>query len=123
MQVILFEIRDGQLFVNGTPQKDYPGIQNTWKVVTNGNVINPVHLRDIGINSSEVWYDPTLPGYPQLPLTNEMLLKVESLVMRFCPNMDVYPPDYPDSYRMLSPFVEKGWTKDNYGPIWIPAKE
>jgi len=118
------EIREGQLFVNGTPQAEYPGIQNSWKVVTNGTAINPVHLRDIGINSSEVWYDPTLPGYPQLPLTNEMLSKVQALgnVVSVTPNVDVYPPDYPDSYKMIFPFVDRGWTRDNYGPIWVPAK-
>ena len=37
-------------------------------------------------------------------------------------NVDIYPPDYPDSEAMLFPFVETGWTRDNYGPLWIPAK-
>ena len=38
-------------------------------------------------------------------------------------NVDVYPPDYPDSYLMLFPFTEDyRWTRDNYGPLYIPAK-
>ena len=33
----------------------------------------------------------------------------------------ISPPDYPDSYLMLFPFRENfRWTRDNYGPIWIP---
>ena len=39
------------------------------------------------------------------------------------PNLDVYPPDYPDSYLSLFPFTENsGWTRDYYGPLWIPEK-
>ena len=38
-------------------------------------------------------------------------------------NVDSYPPDYPDSYLMLFPFTEDfRWTRDNYGPLYIPAK-
>ena len=46
-----------------------------------------------------------------------MLSKVEALG-----NVVSVTPNYPDSYNMLFPFVEKGWTKDIYGPIWIPCK-
>ena len=40
-------------------------------------------LRDIGINSSEVWYDPTLPGYPQLPLTKDDVMLCSLISMGF----------------------------------------
>ena len=39
------------------------------------------------------------------------------------PNLDVYPPDFPDSYLSIFPFTESSkWTRDNFGPLWIPAK-
>ena len=115
---------DGWVYVNGTPQERYSGIQNTYQVVTNGNAINPIVLRDLGFNMAEVWYSQTLPGYPALPLTDELREKIEALanVESVEQNVDVFPPDYPDSEIMLFPFVETGWTRDNYGPIWIPAK-
>ena len=115
---------DGWVWVNGVPQERYPGIQNTYQVVTNGNAINPIVLRDMGFNMAEVWYSQTLPGYPALPLTDEQREKIEALanVESVVQNVDVFPPDYPDSEIMLFPFVETGWTRDNYGPIWIPAK-
>ncbi len=115
---------DGWVWVNGVPQERYPGIQNTYQVVTNGNAINPIVLRDMGFNMAEVWYSQTLPGYPALPLTDEQREKIETLanVESVVQNVDVFPPDYPDSEIMLFPFVETGWTRDNYGPIWIPAK-
>ena len=63
------------------------------------------------------------PGYPAMPLTQAMLDEVGriSSVVSVEPNLDVYPPDYPDSYLSLFPFTENsGWTRDYYGPLWIP---
>ena len=37
-------------------------------------------------------------------------------------NLENYPGDYLDSYKMIFPFDDRGFTRDNYGPIWIPAK-
>ena len=114
---------DGWVYVNGQPQQRYPGIQNTYQVITT-SPINPVTLREMGFNAGETWYSQTLPGYPALPLTDERLEKIKAFsnVESVTPNIDVYPPDYPDSEAMLLPFVETGWTRDNYGPLWIPAK-
>ena len=118
------QVVNGQVIRNGDPQPDFPGIQNTYQVVTNGTPVNQLVMRDLGFNLSEVWYSQTLPGYPALPLTEERRAKVEALpnVVSVTPNVDVFPPDYPDSEAMLFPFVATGWTRDNYGPLWIPAK-
>ena len=115
---------DGWVYVNGVAQERYSGIQNTYRVVTDGSAINPVILREMGFNMGEIWFSQTLPGYPALPLTDERLEKIKALanVVEVEQNVDIYPPDYPDSELMLFPFVETGWTRDNYGPIWIPAK-
>ena len=115
---------DGTVYVNGAPQERYAGIQNSYRVVTDGSAINPVLLRDLGFNTGEVWYSQSLPGYPALPLTDERLEKVRTLanVISVEQNVDLFPPDYPDSEGMLFPFVSTGWTRDNYGPLWIPAK-
>ena len=67
------EIRNGQVYVNSVPQEVWPGVQNTYQVVTTGQRINPVNLDKLGINVSELWYDQQLPGYPAMPLTAEML--------------------------------------------------
>ena len=116
-------VMDGWVYVNGKAQERYPGIQNTYRVITT-SPINPVTLREMGFNANEVWYSQTLPGYPALPLTDGQLEKLQAFsnIESVTPNIDVYPPDYPDSEIMLFPFVETGWTRDNYGPLWIPAK-
>lgn len=110
--------------INGTPQESYEGIQNSYSVVTNGTQINPLILKEMNLNVSEFWYNGALPGYPSMPLTQESLAKISALanVVSVTPNVDVYPPDYPDSELLLFPFTNTGWTRDNYGPIWIPSK-
>ena len=119
------EIRDGQVYVNGITQENWPGVQNSYKVVTNGQRINPVVLDKIGLNTGELGYHSGLPGYPQMPLTAEMLKSVEKLpnVVSVDQNVDVYPPDYPDSFMTIFPFSPSyEWTRDNFGPLWIPKK-
>lgn len=119
------EVKDGNVYIDSQMQEVYPGIQSTYTVRTDGQRINPKNLDILGINPSEVFFDPRLPGYPDLPLTASMLETVKgySNVVSVEPNIDVYPPDYPESYLMIFPFAEQfRWTRDNYGPIWIPEK-
>ena len=60
-----------------------------------------------------------------MPLTASMMETVSSYsnVVEVNRNVDRYPPDYNDSYLTIFPFSESfEWTRDNYGPIWIPRK-
>ena len=119
------QIINGKVHVNGVPQKNYPGIQNTYTVYTNGSSINPKILESFGIAPSEVFYDATLPGYQYLPLNEDEVVKLQSLanIVDIRQNIDIYPPDSPDSPLMLFPFTGNfQWTRDNFGPLWIPAK-
>lgn len=117
------EIRNGVVYVNSQKEPDYPGRQSSYTVVTAGQKINPKTLEKLGLNLSENGYDQWLPGYPALTLTADMLEQVKKLpnVVSVEENIDVYPPD--ESYLYLFPYVESlHWTRDNYGPIWIPKK-
>ena len=118
-------VRDGLVWIDGERQEVYPGVQLTYKVVTNGQKINTRTVEKLGLNTSELLYDPNLPGYPAMPLTASMLEEIKgySAVERVEPNLDVFPPDFPDSYLSIFPFTEDSkWTRDNFGPLWIPAK-
>ena len=121
----ILEIVNGRVYVNSQPQEVWPGVQNSYTVVTNGQRINPVLLDKIGLNTSELYFDQSLPGYPAMPLTAEMLEEAKGIptVTAVEENIDSYPPDYPDSYVTIFPFSpDYRWTRDNFGPIWIPKK-
>lgn len=114
---------NGRVYVNSQAQEVWPGVQTTYNVVTDGSRINLKTLEKLGLNLSELSFDESLPGYPQMPLTAEMLEQIKACanVRSVEEQVDVYPPDYPDSYLMLFPYKEDfRWTRDNYGPLWIP---
>ncbi len=116
-------VKNGRVFINSQAQEVWPGIQTTYQVTTDGSRINLKKLEKLGLNISELEYDETLPGYLGMPLTAAMLKELEGYanVIGISEDIDVYPPDYPDSYLMLFPYTENfKWTRDNYGPIWIP---
>ena len=116
---------NGTVYVNGVQQPQYDGIQSTYTVYTNGSSINSKILEEIGLYHDGLYFDSSLPGYPEMTLTKSELKKIEQLpvVVDIRENIDVYPPDYPDSHITLFPYsADFKWTRDNYGPIWIPAK-
>ena len=115
----LLEVKDGLVYVNGQKQEVYPGIQLTYKVVTSNGRINQKFFDKLGLNTFELFFDPSLPGYPAMPLTEEMLQKVRDLdaVQSIEPNLD-HEPDVME----LFPYTQTGWSRDYYGPIWIPKK-
>ena len=118
-------IRDGYVYINSVAQQVWPGVQYTYKVVTNGTAINFKTLDNLGLNTSELRYSNNLPGYPEMALTEEMVKAISQSpnVVSVEKNVDVYPPDYPDSYLLIFPFTEEfTWTRDNFGPLWIPKK-
>ena len=119
------EIRNGQVYVNSVAQEVWPGVQNSYRVVTDGQRINPKNLDRLGVNVRELWFHPELPGYPEFPLTTGMLEKIKgySNVVSVEQNIDSYPPDFPDSDMTIFPFSSDfRWTRDNFGPLWIPEK-
>ncbi|MBQ0044183.1 MAG: signal peptidase I [Bacteroidales bacterium] len=114
---------NGVVYIDSKPQEILPGMQNSYTVVTTGQKINPKTLESIGINVRELYFDSRLPGYPAMPLTAEMVEQVAEIanVSSVDANIDVYPPD--ESYQLIFPYTaDFRWTRDNYGPIWIPQK-
>ncbi|MCQ2185856.1 MAG: signal peptidase I [Bacteroidales bacterium] len=94
------KIENGVLYVNGMPAPVYKGQQTSYTVVT------------------------STVTYPELSMTAERAesLANQSNVVSVEANVDEYPADYPDSYLTIFPFSEDyRWTRDNYGPIWIPS--
>ena len=116
------EVKDGYVWVNGEKQTVYPGVQLTYTVITSGQKINSRTLEKLGLNLAELYYDPALPGYPMMPLTASMVEQVKSLgnVVSVEPDLDMDPEA---CSLEIFPFTGKtGWTRDYFGPLWIPKK-
>lgn len=115
-------VKDGRVWINGEKEPDYPGLQLSYRVVTNGQRINSKLIDKIGINLSELYYDASLPGYPSMFLSSDELPQVKSLpnVVSIEANIET---DAAACSKEIFPFTEtSGWTRDFFGPLWIPKK-
>lgn len=115
----------GKVFVNGIPQKYFPGIQDAYTVITDGSSINTRTLGDLGISLRDCRFDSALPGYRSMPMDSITASRVAAIanVRTVSKNVDVYDPGFPESYLMIFPFDGNyRWTQDNFGPLYVPAK-
>ena len=115
-------VKDGLVYINGVQQEVYPGIQLSYRVVTSGQRINSKVLEKLGLNIGELYFDSNLPGYPEMPLTAEMLGQVKGMsgVVSVEPNLETWPPM--DNYGIFPFSTDYRWTRDYFGPLWIPKK-
>lgn len=131
------QIKDGQVYIDGKAIQNPVDMQFNYFVQTTGPLIPETMFRELGISNDDQWLvtdgsetnenAPFLaslgitgrtPVY-HLPLTQQMLKALEankklvSRIVREPGNLggDVYP---------LNLYTK--WDRDNYGPLWIPAK-
>ncbi|MCC8135051.1 MAG: signal peptidase I [Tannerellaceae bacterium] len=133
----VFEIRDNQVYINGEPGKNPEHMQFNYYVETDGPLTEDqfrllnVSKKDRVLASNDSYYRSLLPflGFSsntsgqynmvyRLPLTEKAREIARKLSV--VKNMIIEPevlggPTYPVDY-------ETGWTRDNYGPLWIPKK-
>ncbi|MGP1537196.1 S26 family signal peptidase [Bacteroides heparinolyticus] len=133
------QIKGGQVYINGTPAVNPQEMQFNYFVQTTGPYIPEEMFIELGISkddrmlmSSDLnWEEGLLdmrldrrdaqgrltPVY-HLPLTRKMydtLSGNKKLVSRIVKEPDLY------SGQMYPLNLHTGWTRDDYGPVWIPA--
>ena len=115
------EVREGFVWINGVKQTVWPGVQLSYRVKTSSGRLNARTVDKLGLNVSELYYDQNLPGYPAMPLTASMLETVKSLpgVESVEANLETEQYDYREIFPFSPGFT---WTRDFFGPLWIPAK-
>ena len=111
-------VREGLVWVNGIQQESYPGLQLTYRVVTDGEKFSQRVVDQLGLNAKELYYDARMPGYPWMALTADKLEKVKALshVVEVTPNLET------GADPEVFPFNGNGWSRDEFGPLWIPCK-
>jgi len=133
------QIKDNQVYINGLKQKKIPGMQFNYLIQTDGTLLTRNLLDKLGISVADdslvisdshsaqineqnarelvgLGFDPKLPVY-HFPLNEEMYNKIQGVAgitkikIEESKRLDVFPLG-----------GHKSWTRDNYGPIWIPKK-
>ena len=107
-----------QVYVNGKPQQQYPGIQFRYTVRTDGSRINTRTFEKLNIYRDDSRGDGTY-DIPLIAVNVDELRKlanVQSVEKRMKLqgeyNSDVFPHD-----------IRYPWNEDNFGPLWIPKKD
>ena len=115
----ILEYKNGQLFVNGKEQKQFPGMQYDNIVTTDGTGINKRMLDQMKIAEADRhMYSNTQYLFP---LTQENEDKMKAMKTVTAVQRTLIPAANWD--KNIFPFNDKyQWNVDNFGPIEIPKK-
>ena len=110
-----FEMRHNQVYINGVASKNPENLQHNYYITTDGTTLNQRFYEKLGISV----VDRQGSGNKYLlPLTNEMLENAKTY--SFIQNIRI-DDEYADSSCQVFPFSKYfPWSRDNYGPVWIP---
>ena len=109
------QIIDNVIYVNGEREPEREGLQLNYFVHTDGHIFSAKYLDKIGISLADrAQVDPTIWHFP---LTQAMKEELEHNphVLR----IEVEPEAQGGA---VYPLGHNEWTRDNYGPIYIPRK-
>jgi signal peptidase I len=124
---------NNQVYIDGAPAKNPKDMQYNYFVETNGSMISAEQFRQMGISKEDqvlaqqnhLSYAGIKPNEAgrynpiyHLPLTNKSLeyLKKLSIIKSITIEPEIFGGNtYPTGYAT-------GWTRDNFGPLWIPKK-
>lgn len=125
------QIKNNQLYVNHKPQDKFAGIQYNYFVQTSGGLLNPELLSDLGISKDDIQLynngqfvtefaklglDGTKPIY-HFPLNEETYKALKAT-----PGVTKMLIEQPYAGDVFPLGGNKNWTRDNYGPLWVPKK-
>ena len=111
-------IKEGTVFINGQKVVENRTQQTTFGINTNGTTINPMAFERLGISRAD---QQLYMGTYILPLTRENAEKISKFsnvvnVQQIPDRAGEFAPDiFPYSMKLA-------WNRDNFGPLWIPAK-
>jgi signal peptidase I len=110
-----------QVYINGKPEKHFDDMQFHYRVITNGEVINPEVFEKLGIYNTEEQQDVKILSTGDYIITltdkaaqvlreNAKVKSVEKIINPY-QDTDIFPHSskYP-------------WKLDDFGPLWIPKK-
>jgi len=114
------KIIDGQLFINGQPQKEIGIKQYRYDIITDGTAFSPKALQRLGISMEDISRSQIAAGHYQIPLTPEMVENLRNF--RFI--REIRRVNAGDRYdgSTFPHDARYRWNEDNFGPLWVPKK-
>lgn len=113
-------IRHNVVYIDGQELVNAPDVQHNYYITTNGSMLNDKFFETMGISDEDKRAGGVCPNY-YLPLTETNAKKVAELSFVKSLTIDEEPADSLGlSVYPFSP--DCPWSRDNYGPLWIPAK-
>ena len=109
------QIIENVVFVNGIQEPEREGLQLNYLVQTDGHIFGAKYLEKLGISIADrMQIDGTTWHFP---LTQEMKAELERN-----PHVLAVAVEPEDRGGAVYPLGHNDWTRDNYGPIYIPRK-
>lgn len=109
------QIVDNVIYINGKPEPHREGVQLNYFVQTDGHILTDTYLEKVGINKDD--RRRLEPGVYHFPLTETMrdeLAKNPHII-----SITIEPEQQGGD---VYPLGHTTWTRDNYGPVYIPRK-
>lgn len=116
----VLEVKGNLVFVNGEAQKQYKGIQQIYRVTTDGTPLNPRSVEKFGVSKQSVDIRNNPNYYFPLTLTNAESLTTFPGIVSVKPLVQYSPGEYDRNAFPNSP--DYPWNAEFYGPLTIPAK-
>ncbi|MCM1169134.1 MAG: signal peptidase I [Bacteroides sp.] len=114
-------IVDRQVFINGKMAENPANLQFNYRVLPSPAAVGNRTWKELGVSSDDLKM-LFHPDYGSVPLTSEMVKKLESVPGVESVQALIEPEGLGDG--RLFPYSPKdyAWNVDNYGPVYIPAK-
>lgn len=111
-------IRDNTVYINSQVLDDAPEVQHIYHIKTTGVILNSRFFEQLGISNEDREQGGVGPHY-YLPLSRDKAEQVKAMPIIESIEIENTRPD--SSGLSVYPFsTDYQWSRDNYGPIWIP---
>lgn len=114
------EIRHNVVYINGKPGENSDDLQHNYRIQSDGTLLGDKFFERLEISNEDRSYGGVGPDY-NLPLT---VAKAEQVKEMASIRRIVMEEEYPDStgFRVFPYSSDYPWSRDNFGPLWMPKK-
>ncbi len=109
------QIIDNIVYINGIAEPDREGVQRNYFVQTDGHILTNNYLDKIGVSKDD--RKNLEAGVYHFPLTEGMKAELEKN-----PHITSITIEPEQQGGDVYPLGHNHWTRDNYGPVYIPRK-